>query len=289
MKSKKTQLVLLVSLGFIGGMLSPAGADQWDQRTTIKFSEPVEIPGQVLPAGTYVFKLADSQSDRNIVQVFSKNQKHLYGTFLTIPDQRLHPAGKTIIRFDERAAGSPEAVRSWFYPGENFGHDFVYPKPKAVALAKANNTPVPSMPAEMAENTTKASTTLTEAPVVALRQAPLKAQKPTEEEVEIAEVFVAQDAAPPTLPATLPATASFMPLIGLIGALSLGLFGAVKFTSKVMGHSQQLCLLQCMFRRLVSTRTSSPAGANGRFQALRFPILTVRAIYGREGGLVICP
>jgi hypothetical protein len=240
MKSKKTQLVLLVSLGFIGGMLSPAGADQWDQRTTIKFSEPVEIPGQVLPAGTYVFKLADSQSDRNIVQVFSKNQKHLYGTFLTIPDQRLHPAGKTIIRFDERAAGSPEAVRSWFYPGENFGHDFVYPKPKAVALAKANNTPVPSMPAEMAENTTKASTTLTEAPVVALRQAPLKAQKPTEEEVEISEVFVARDAAPPTLPATLPATASFMPLIGVIGALSLGLFGAVKFTSKVMGHSQQL-------------------------------------------------
>jgi hypothetical protein len=96
------------------------------------------------------------------------------------------------------------------------------------------------MPAEMAENTTKAITTLTEAPVVALRQAPLKAQKPTEEEVEIAEVFVAQDTAPPTLPATLPVTASFIPLMGLIGALSLGLFGVVKFASKATERSRQL-------------------------------------------------
>lgn len=87
----------------------------------------------MLPTGTYIFKVADSQSDRNIVQVFSKDQVHLYGTFLTIPDQRLRPAGKTIITLGEGPAGSPEAIRSWFYPGQTLGHDFVYPKPKAVA------------------------------------------------------------------------------------------------------------------------------------------------------------
>src|SRR6202030_3323937 len=112
------------------------------------------IPGQVLSAGTYIFKLADSSSDRNIVQVFSKDEKHLYGTFISIPDQHLRPPGKPIITFDERPAGLPEAVRAWFYPGDDFGHEFVYPKPKAVALAKANNTPVPSMPANFATNTT---------------------------------------------------------------------------------------------------------------------------------------
>jgi len=154
--------------------------------------------------------VADSQSDRNIVQVFSRDQEHL-----------LRPAGKTIITFEERAAGSPEAIRSWFYQGQIIGHDFVYPKPKAVALAKANNVPVPSIPAELAENTTKPAATLADPPVVGLRQAPLKAQKPTEEDVEIAEVFVAEE----MTPATLPATASFTPLIGLIGMLSLGLFG----------------------------------------------------------------
>jgi hypothetical protein len=71
-----------------------AKADDWDQKTTFTFSGPVEIPGQVLSAGTYVFKLADSASDRNIVQVFNKDQNHYCGTFLTIPDYRLKPAGE---------------------------------------------------------------------------------------------------------------------------------------------------------------------------------------------------
>ena len=195
MNTTRIKAILFAGLAFLGAMVQRAAADEWDQRTIFTFGGPVEIPGRVLRAGTYVFKLADSSSNRNIVQVFSKNEKHLYGTFLAIPDQRLHPAGKPIITFDERPAGSPEAVRAWFYPGEDFGHQFVYPKPKAVSLAKANNTPVPSMPAELAANTTKPAATLNEPHVVAVRLAPLKAQMPTEEELEIAEVFVADASA----------------------------------------------------------------------------------------------
>jgi hypothetical protein len=190
MSKTRAKVILLIGLGCLGGMIPRATADEWNQKTTFTFSGPVEIPGQALPAGTYVFKLVDSQSDRDIVQVFSKDEKYLYGTFLAIPDQHLRPAGKAIIMFDETPAGSPEVVRAWFYPGETFGHQFVYPKQKAVALAKANNTPVPSMPAELAGNTTKPAATAKEPHVVAMRQAPLKAQKPTEEESEIAEVFV---------------------------------------------------------------------------------------------------
>ena len=73
--------------------------------------------------------------------VYSKNEKHFYGFFLAIPDYRLKPSSKPIITFEERAAGAPEAVKAWFYPGENYGHDFVYPKVKAMELAKANNQP----------------------------------------------------------------------------------------------------------------------------------------------------
>ena len=222
MHNLKTSIVACACL--LASMLPQAKADDWDQKTTFTFSGPVEIPGQVLSAGTYVFKLADSASDRSVVQVFNQDQNHFYGTFLTIPDYRLKPAGKPIITFDERAAGSPEAVRAWFYPGENYGHEFVYPKAKAVQLAKANSTPVPSMANELAANTTKPATTMQEPHVVEMKQAPLKAQQPTKE-VEIAQVFVTQAAPQPALPEKLPTTASSLPLVGLLGLFSLASSG----------------------------------------------------------------
>jgi hypothetical protein len=217
-KMKNIKVIALVCIGVLGAALPHAKADEWNQKTIFTFSGPVEIPGQVLDPGTYVFKLVDSQSDRNIVQVFNRKENHLYGTFLTIPDYRLKPTGKTMITFEERAAGAPEAVRAWFYPGDNYGHEFVYPKVKAVELAKANNQPVASMPTELAANTTMPATTMKEPHVVAMKQAPLKAQQPTEEEVEIAEVFVVSQP-----PASLPQTASSLPLLGLIGLLAFGL------------------------------------------------------------------
>jgi hypothetical protein len=234
MNTTRAKAILLAGLGFLGGIVQRATADEWNQKTIFTFSGPVEIPGRVLSAGTYVFKLADSSSDRNIVQVFSKNEKHLYGTFLAIPDQRLQSAGKPIVTFDETPAGSPEAVRAWFYPGESFGHQFVYPKPKAVALAKLNNTPVPSMPAEFPVNTTEPAAKLNEPRVMALKLAPLKAQMPTEEELEIGEVFVAQvsPSDQTQLPAELPKTSSPIPLIGLAGLLSLAASLGLRFAVK---------------------------------------------------------
>jgi hypothetical protein len=212
-----SKIITFVCMAVLGAVLPHAKADGWNQKTVFTFSGPVEVPGQVLEAGTYVFKLMDSQSDRNIVQVFNKRENHLYGTFLTIPDYRLKPAGKTIITFDERAEGSPEAVKAWFYPGQNYGHQFVYPKVKAVQLAKANNQPVASMPTELTPNTSMPATTMKEPHVLAMKQAPLKVQQPTEEEVEIAEVF---PITAPEVPDSLPKTASSLPLVALIGLLA---------------------------------------------------------------------
>ena len=225
-------IMTFVCIGVLGLMLPQAKADEWNQKTVMTFSGPVEIPGQVLPAGTYVFKLADSMSDRNIVQVFNKAENHIYGTFLAIPDYRLKPRGKTIVTFEERAAGAPEAVKAWFYPGDNYGHEFVYPKGKALELAKANKQPVASMPQAMAANTTQPAKTMQEAPVMALKQAPLKAQKPTEEEVEIVQAFppppAAQTQSASNMPQKLPTTASPLPLVALIGLLSLGMAGLLR-------------------------------------------------------------
>lgn len=192
-KMKRTTLKAVVfCLGIVAGaalMVVRANAAEWDQKTVFTFSAPVEIPGQVLDAGTYVFRVMDSASDRNIVQVFSEDENHLYGTFLTVPDYHQKPSGKTIINFDERAAGDPEAVRAWFYPGDNYGHAFVYPRRKAAALAKANNQPVASMPDELAGKTTKPAKSMNESSVAALKKAPLKAQKPNGDEVGVTEAF----------------------------------------------------------------------------------------------------
>jgi len=213
------RIIAFACIGALGVMLPQARADEWNQKITFTFSEPVDIPGQVLLPGTYVFKLADSVVDRNVIQVYDKHETHLYGTFLAIPDYRLRPAGKPIITFEERAAGAPEAVRAWFYPGENYGHALVYPKTKAVELAKANQQPVASMPNELAANTTKPTQSMNEPHVVAMKRTPLKAQRPTEEEVEVAEAFASPP--PAQAAASLPETASPLPFVGLIGLLSL--------------------------------------------------------------------
>jgi LPXTG-motif cell wall-anchored protein len=207
---------------------SPVNADASDKKTIVTFSQPVEIPGaQVLPAGTYVFKLLDSSSKRNIVQIFNEAQNHVYATILAIPNSRLQATDKTVITFGERAAGKPEAIRAWFYPGANRGQEFVYPKTRAIELAKTTHQPVLAMPAELAPNLTQPVKSVDEPPVIALKEAPVTAVKPTGDEVPIAEVIElppmqTASAMKPEATKQLPKTASPLPLAGLVGLLSLG-------------------------------------------------------------------
>jgi hypothetical protein len=109
-------------------------ADTTNKRTIVTFGEAVEIPGMVLQPGTYVFELANSQWDRNIVQVFDQDQTHLLTTFLAIRDYRLEPVDKTVIQLDERETNAPQAIHSWFYPGGSDGLEFIYPKSNAASV-----------------------------------------------------------------------------------------------------------------------------------------------------------
>jgi hypothetical protein len=201
-------------------VVPPAMADDWNRETVITFSGPVEVPGvgaQTLPAGTYVFKILDSLSDRHIVQVFSQDKTHLFTTILAMPNYRLKATDKTVITFRERPAGQPEALRAWFYPGRQWGDEFVYAKPRALELAKETNEPVLATPIELAA-----------APVEALKTAPVEAVDPKGEPVEIAQVVEP----PPMTAEPLPRTASPLPLIGLIGVLTLGAGFALSAFSK---------------------------------------------------------
>jgi hypothetical protein len=242
MKLFKT-VTTVCCIALMGAILAPsAKAAAWNRKTVITFSGPVEIPGVhlpgwgVLPAGTYVFKILDSQSDRHIVQIFSKDEKTVYATILAIPNYRLKATDKTVITFRERPAGQPEALRAWFYPGRNWGEEFVYPKAQAIALAKATNTPVLFTPVEIPLEVAKPAKSADEPVVVEFRRAPIMAVTPTGEEVQLAQVVTPPPPAEmqvETAPAReLPATASPLPLIGLFGLLSLGGTFAVRAAAR---------------------------------------------------------
>ncbi|MGB7283170.1 MAG: hypothetical protein WBE13_12980 [Candidatus Acidiferrum sp.] len=103
-------------------------ADTWNRKTIVTFSDSVEIPGQILPPGTYVFKLFNSIADRDIVQVWTGDETQLLATLMAVPDYRPEPPDEPLFWFDERPAGSPVAIHSWFYPGDTKGEDFIYPE-----------------------------------------------------------------------------------------------------------------------------------------------------------------
>ena len=105
--------------------------------TIVTFSAPVEVPGKALPAGTYVFKLIDSSTQNNVIQVFDQNQRHLLTTFLAVPNSRLRTAEKSIILFEEeKLTDTPVAVRAVVYKGESYAREFVYPHASALAIAR---------------------------------------------------------------------------------------------------------------------------------------------------------
>src|SRR5437762_13475261 len=145
MKKFTRSLIIVCMFTVCVFVLPSASADETNNKTSITFNAPVEVPGvgaQVLPAGTYVFKIMDSLSDRHIVQIFNQDETHVYTTILAIPNYRLRATDKTVMTFKERAQGEPEAIRAWFYPGSQSGEEFVYPKAKALELAKIANEPV---------------------------------------------------------------------------------------------------------------------------------------------------
>jgi hypothetical protein len=223
-KMKRYKLVAIISCFVILALaIAPrVKAQTASEKTVITFSEPFEVPGvdaQILPPGTYVFTRLESFTDRNIVRITNEDGTHVFTTVLAINNYRLKPTDKTVLTFKERGEGQPEAIKAWFYPGYAYGQEFVYPKKRAIELAKIVDEPVLAMPIETAEVV----------PVETLKTVPVAAIQPTGEEVPATAVVQAAPAAAPQAEApqptlvaqALPKTASSLPLIAAIGLLSL--------------------------------------------------------------------
>ncbi len=220
MKTLNIVLVALV-LTFVGAIFaSGTQANDWNKVTVMTFSQPIEIPGQILPAGTYTVKLVNIDTDRHVVQFLDADGTKVIATVLAINDWRLHPTGQTVVKFAERSGDNPEAMKAWFYPGDNFGQEFVYPKHRAIELAVVVKEPIPAL----AEDTAPAD--LATASIVAIT--------PEQKEVPVTEAIQTTQPAADSTPlvaentTSLPKTASSLPLIALLGFASLSAAFVIK-------------------------------------------------------------
>lgn len=231
MSSLRTRALAVVVGAFTALLMPNLLADEWNKKTILTVGETIQVPGATLQPGKYVMKLMDSQSNRHIVQIFNENESHVITTILAIPNYRLQLTGKTAFSFWETPPGQPRALRAWFYPGDNFGQEFAYPKMEATTIAAYTKMSVPTTAAENESQFVSAPITET----TQLGESQPLAQEYTAPATEVAQAtpppapeVVA--AAPPSDQAdrSLPKTASSYPLIALAGLLSLGLFATLR-------------------------------------------------------------
>jgi hypothetical protein len=138
---------ICISLVLAGTFFLPAAwADEWDQMTKLSFNQAVEVPGVVLPAGTYWFVLGSSSTNRNMVQIFSEDWRTVYATVFTVPAYRQQVADQTELRFAERPHKRPEAILKWYYPGLITGHEFVYSRKEEKELVRGAKLDVVAQP-----------------------------------------------------------------------------------------------------------------------------------------------
>jgi hypothetical protein len=133
----------LLGLSLVATLLpATAQAQPADKLTYFTFSGPIALPGATLPAGRYAFRIVDTETTRKVIQVLSDDQKKPYAMMNTIPDTRRDPVKDATVSFYETPAGTPAAVKSWWYPGESIGYQFIYPRAQARQIAQATHKPV---------------------------------------------------------------------------------------------------------------------------------------------------
>jgi hypothetical protein len=252
MRSITTTLAALCAALTLTAGAATAQTTPADRTTFVTFSGPVSVPGMTLPAGTYTFRIADSQTDRHIVQIFDKESMKLFTTLLAIPAQRADAGGDPVITFKETPSDRPPAIHYWYYAGDKDGNELVYPKAQALAIARASGEPVMAVDSSgtsiddwkgggmsrvtadaQPSTTSTADTTTTAQPQAPATPPP--AQPTTAPEQPAPAPTTAAPVTTPSVPppsasdnarpvgtsGSLPRTASELPMVGLIGLLAL--------------------------------------------------------------------
>jgi LPXTG-motif cell wall-anchored protein len=226
----RTALTIFCGMALAASVATtPTRADEWNKKTVLTINETVQVTDTVLAPGQYVLKLLDSQSDRHVVQIFNSDQTHIINTVLAVPAERLEPTGRTEFSFWETPPGTARALRTWYYPGDNFGQEFPYPKHLQQVAMLIPPAPAPA-PAPVESNTSPAPAATPVQPEAVQTPEPAPEQQPAEIAQNTAPAPAAEPQPQPTSepPAELPKTGSPYPVIGMSGALLLGLAGLLR-------------------------------------------------------------
>jgi len=256
---KQFSIARAAAIGVLAIMSFPAAsmADDYDKKTIITITEPLEVPGIVLQPGKYVFKLLNSSSNRHIVEVMNERMDHLYALTFTAAARKIQPKGRTVLTFYEGKGDQPHAIRQWYWPGELDGQEFLYPRKQAERISAVAGVKVPEGPIPTAKESgqnliadnaekeeskvvleSRAVEPATTTTVVTAQAAPQPAPEPEPRTLALnAEPpapepapQVSQTPPPPAEPVTvakaietetLPQTASSLPLIALFGVIAL--------------------------------------------------------------------
>jgi hypothetical protein len=224
------------SFAILTSLAAPAKADLWNKKTIVTIDGPLQVTDTVLQPGKYVFKLADSQANRHVVQIYNADESRLIDTILAMPNTRLQPTGESRFQMWETPAGHMQALRAWFYPGDNFGQEFKYPEhPKTLPSASTPTRPI-SLREENVEDKVTAQTPATTQPArpqVAYNPPPAQAASPAPAPQPAASRPAARPQREPSpeptiASAELPHTATVYPAVGLFGLLALALFALLR-------------------------------------------------------------
>lgn len=200
--------------------VTTAAATNFEKRTTFTFNAPVAVPGVILPAGSYVFRLANPITGRDVVQVLRADNGTPYAMFFSLRTPRAEAVDKPEIRFMETAADMTPAIHSWWYPADTQGYEFVYPREQARLLATGIGAPVLATAAAVTEPEPEyvwETPPEPAAPVIARAEPALVGE--VAEAIEEAPTVVAEEPAPIALPKTDSPTATLV-LVGLVSLLS---------------------------------------------------------------------
>lgn len=198
-----------------------ARADSYDKRTVFTFNRPISLPGVTLPAGDYLFRIVNTETGRTVIQVLSGDGKTPYAMLHSIPEIRRDASDRPEVRFMETGKGQPSAIKTWWYPGERTGYEFIYPKHQALALAKVVAEPVLTTKVETAKP----------------QEAELARITPSGEEVPVPVVAAPEPIVPTGIVqegtlaearTELPVTATRIPVFGLIGIVALAFAGGLR-------------------------------------------------------------
>jgi len=225
MKLFRNFAMLMAIIFVVSGSLR---ADEMNKKTTFTFSTSVQVPGMTLPPGTYVFKRLNND-DPHIVQIFNEDETKLLTTVMVISNEKLQASGKTILTYGEAPDGQPVPIEAWFYPGDLIGQQFVYPESMANKLTALNSTKVPSTGSEEAYPAQNNAAAMTPAPAAT----PATTTTPAETETPAPTTYASNASPAPVTPAPqatneLPHTASSLPLLALIGVMSLGAIAVLR-------------------------------------------------------------